>query len=84
MDLDVRHTLRHVRVPALVVVGEHDRMTPPSSSVALAGELPDGRLEIVERAGHFPMLEEYEEFNRRLEAFADRVMPRRRSKRRSA
>jgi pimeloyl-ACP methyl ester carboxylesterase len=84
MDLDVRHALRHIRAPAVVVVGEHDRMTPPSSAVALAGELPDGRLEVVEGAGHFPMLEAHEEFNRRLEAFADRVLPRRRSKRRSA
>ena len=84
MDLDVRHTLHHVRVPALVVVGDHDRITPPSSSVALAGELPDGRLEIVEGAGHFPMLEAHEEFNRRLGSFAEHVLPRRRSKRRSA
>ncbi len=84
MDLDLRHVVHHIRVPALVIVGDQDRMTPPSSSVALAGELPDGRLEIIERAGHFPMLEAHEEFNRRLEAFASGVLAIRRTKRRSA
>jgi pimeloyl-ACP methyl ester carboxylesterase len=74
MDMDLRHVVEHVRVPALVVVGEHDRVTPPSSGVALAGALPDGRLEILEGAGHIPMMEAHEAFNRRLEGFADRVL----------
>jgi pimeloyl-ACP methyl ester carboxylesterase len=70
MDMDLRHSLRHVRVPALVFVGEHDRVTPPSSAVALAGDLPDGRLEVLEDAGHIPMMEVHDEFNQRLAAFA--------------
>jgi pimeloyl-ACP methyl ester carboxylesterase len=74
MEIDLRHTLPHVTVPALVLVGEHDRMTPPSAAVALAGELPNGRLEVIERAGHFPMMEAHEEFNRRLEAFVDPIL----------
>jgi len=71
MDLDLRHAVRHVRVPALVVVGEHDRVTPPSSAVGLAGELPDGRLEVIGGAGHIPMMEAHDEFNGRLARFAD-------------
>ncbi len=74
MDMDLRHAVRHVGVPALVLVGEHDRVTPPSSAVALAGDLPDGRLEVIEDAGHIPMMEAHEEFNRRLAAFAERVL----------
>ncbi|MGZ5292035.1 MAG: alpha/beta fold hydrolase [Actinomycetota bacterium] len=74
MDMDLRHAVRHVRVPSLVLVGEHDRVTPPSSAVALAGELPDGRLEVLEGAGHLPMLEVHEEFNRRLGRFARVVL----------
>ena len=77
MDMDLRHSLRHVRVPSLVLVGEHDRVTPPSSAVALADALPDGRLEILESAGHIPMMEAHEEFNRRLEDFAGPVLARR-------
>jgi len=73
MDLDLRHAVRHVRVPALVLVGEHDRVTPPATAVALASELPDGRLEVIEGAGHIPMMEAHDEFNRRLGRFADEV-----------
>ena len=84
MDLDLRHALEHVRVPSLVLVGELDRVTPPSSAVALAGELPDGRLEILEDAGHIPMMEAHEEFNRRLASFADEVLRPRGGRRKSA
>ncbi len=74
MDMDLRHALRHVTVPALVVVGEHDRVTPPGAAVALVGELPDGRLEVLEGAGHIAMLERHEAFNERLAAFAGGVL----------
>jgi pimeloyl-ACP methyl ester carboxylesterase len=70
VDLDLRHALRHVRVPALVVVGEHDRVTPPPSAVALAHRLPEGRLEMIPEVGHMPMLEAPEAFNERVAAFA--------------
>lgn len=78
MDLDLRHAVRLVRVPALVLVGEHDRVTPPSSAVTLAAELPDGRLQVIEGAGHISMMEAHEEFNRHLALFADEVLSRRR------
>ena len=86
MDLDLRHAVEHVRVPALVLVGGHDRVTPPSSAVALAGAMPDARLEVLEDAGHIPMMEAPEEFNRRLERFARGVLgpPSRSRRRRSA
>jgi pimeloyl-ACP methyl ester carboxylesterase len=84
MEMDLRHAIEHIDVPALVIVGDQDRMTPPSSSVALAGELPQGRLEIVEGAGHFPMMERHEEFNDRLASFAGEVLATRRRKRKSA
>ncbi len=81
MDMDLRHAVRHVRVPALVVVGEHDRVTPPAAAVELAGELPDGRLEMIAGAGHVPMMERHEEFNRALGAFAEEVLGLRRRRR---
>jgi pimeloyl-ACP methyl ester carboxylesterase len=74
MDMDLRHAVHHVRVPALVVVGEHDRVTPLAQAVDLVGELPDGRLEVIPGAGHLPMLERHEEFNAALEAFASPLL----------
>jgi pimeloyl-ACP methyl ester carboxylesterase len=84
MDMDVRHAVRHVRVPALVLVGEHDRVTPPAAAVDLAGELPDGRFEMIPGAGHLAMMEQHEEFNRALSAFAHEVLPAPRRRKRSS
>jgi pimeloyl-ACP methyl ester carboxylesterase len=75
MDVDLRDALEHVRVPAMVAVGDHDRVTPPAAAMALVGELPEGRLQIVEGAGHLPMLERPEAVNAMLVEFANEVVP---------
>ncbi len=54
---DVSGRLAEVRVPALVLCGSEDRLTPPRLSRSLAERLPAGRLEIVEGAGHMLPLE---------------------------
>jgi pimeloyl-ACP methyl ester carboxylesterase len=63
-----------------VLVGDQDRVTPPSAAVALADELPDGRLEVLEGAGHIPMMEAHEAFNERLAAFAGPLLDARRKR----
>lgn len=70
MQMDLRHAVPRVSVPALVVVGAHDRVTPPAAGVELAGLLPDGRLRAFDDAGHMVMLERPEELAAELEAFA--------------
>ena len=86
MEMDLRHAMRHVSVPALVVVGEHDRVTPPAAAVELAGGLPKGRLVVLEGAGHMAMLERPREMNDELARFAREVFgePGRSRKRRGA
>ena len=80
MDMDLRHAVQHVRTPALVLVGDHDRVTPPATAMALAGELREARLEIVSGAGHMAMLEAHEVVNGLLGGFAGDVLePKRRS-----
>ena len=74
MDMDLRDAVQHVKVPALVIVGEHDRVTPPAAAVRLAAALPEGRLEVIAGAGHLPMLERHEEFNAKIRAFAERTL----------
>ena len=44
--------LREIRVPALVIVGEHDVLLPPSHSNEVAARLTDASLVVVEKAGH--------------------------------
>ena len=53
-ELDLRPELGKVRVPVLVLVGEHDEATPPPMSRELAALLPDARLKILAGCAHVP------------------------------
>jgi 3-oxoadipate enol-lactonase len=55
--LDLRPQLGQVKVPALVVVGEHDEATPPPMSHELAAGLPQARLKIIAGCAHVPQLQ---------------------------
>lgn len=54
--------LPRIAVPTLVIVGEHDQITPPPLSTAMAAAIPDARLVIMGEAGHMTALEHPEEF----------------------
>jgi pimeloyl-ACP methyl ester carboxylesterase len=51
------------RVPALVVVGEKDRLTPVSQSRTIAAAVPGSRLMVLDGAGHSTMLERPNDVN---------------------
>lgn len=55
-EADLRDALPRIAQPALVIAGEHDRLTPPAAGRALAGNLPVARLRLIERSGHAPFL----------------------------
>jgi pimeloyl-ACP methyl ester carboxylesterase len=63
IEMDLRHALEHIRVPAMVLVGDVDRLTPPASALAIKHALPDGRMVVFKGAGHCTMLERHEQFN---------------------
>ncbi len=48
----VMDRLSEIKVPTLVMTGREDFLYPPEDQVALAGGIPNARLEIIERAGH--------------------------------
>jgi pimeloyl-ACP methyl ester carboxylesterase len=54
-----------------VIVGDVDRMTPPSSALALKNALPDGRLVVLQGAGHMAPMERHEQFNEVLREFLE-------------
>lgn len=70
---DSRPWLASIDVPTLVVVGEDDIITPPAESRQLASGIPSAELCIVERAGHFPMLEQPAVFNPALRGFLSKL-----------
>ena len=61
VGLDLRPALANVRVPAVVIAGQDDRITPVRLAQRVAGELPDGRLVVLPGAGHVAMLERPDE-----------------------
>ncbi|WP_254768714.1 alpha/beta fold hydrolase [Salinilacihabitans rarus] len=68
---DVRDRLGEIDVPALVVYGEYDQLTPPWFHEYLAEELPDADLVEIEDAAHLAMLERPAAFNDALTSFLD-------------
>jgi pimeloyl-ACP methyl ester carboxylesterase len=62
-------TLAALKVPALVLAGEEDELAPPSDAQAMAEAVPEGRLEIIPKAGHLIAVEQPEAFNAAVERF---------------
>ena len=61
---DLRPKLSRISAPTLVVVGRHDWITPPPFAEELALAIPGARLEVFERSGHYPFVEEPRRFAR--------------------
>ncbi|BFV57269.1 alpha/beta fold hydrolase [Kitasatospora sp. CMC57] len=56
-------TLAALAVPAAVVVGEHDALTPLAEARVMAETLPDAELTVIPGVGHLSSLEAPESFN---------------------
>jgi pimeloyl-ACP methyl ester carboxylesterase len=72
-SFDVRDRLEEIEVPALALVGEHDKLTPPHYHESLAEALPACELGVVEDAAHLAMLEQPAAFNGAVDSFLDRL-----------
>ncbi|MGH2830379.1 MAG: alpha/beta fold hydrolase, partial [Actinomycetota bacterium] len=70
-SVDVTPALKRIRVPVLVIVGTHDRLTPPGAAERIVAGIPGARLGRIAGAGHSPMLECPQTFNARLRMFLD-------------
>lgn len=69
---DRRPDLPRIDVPALVIVGGEDALTPVASSEAMAAALPDAELTVIQGAGHMSALERPREFTEAVRAFLAR------------
>lgn len=66
---DQSERVHDIRVPALVVCGDHDHVTPPALSRELMHLIPGARFEPIEGSGHISNLEKPEAFNTLVGAF---------------
>ena len=70
---DTTAFLPQIKVPTLLLVGEHDALAPPSAAQSLAGKIPGAQFHTLPAAGHISNLENPAEFNRHLLAFLERI-----------
>lgn len=54
---------RFAHLPAVIVVGDEDRMTPPSRAEMMAAALPSAELIVLPRTGHMAIMERPEPIN---------------------
>jgi pimeloyl-ACP methyl ester carboxylesterase len=73
-SLDMREAAPLLKVPALVMVGELDRVTPPRQAQRLMELLPDADLMELPGIGHMAPLEAHQAVTAHIRAFARRVM----------
>lgn len=69
-ELDLTGTAEKIAVPALIVCGAEDKMTPPDLSRELAAKIQKSNLEIIAGAGHMVMLEQPADLEKVLDKFA--------------
>lgn len=60
--LDYRPQLGEIAAPALLMCGRHDPQYPLSCSEELVSAIPQSRLVVFEQSGHYPFIEESEQF----------------------
>jgi len=65
--------LGEISVPVVILVGEHDAITPPAESELMHQHLPSARLVSIDQAGHMANLENPDAFNAALVALVTSV-----------
>jgi len=66
---DTREELKKLRVPTMILAGRHDFACTPGRAAEMNGLMPNSRLVVFERSGHFPYLEEPQGFALAVRAF---------------
>lgn len=70
---DRTQVLREVRVPVLIITGEHDELMPLATSEAMAKAAPGAQLVVLPQAAHLSNLEATTEFDRIVTTFVQHL-----------
>ncbi len=60
-EYDLRPSLKDIHVPALVLQGRYDWVTPMAGAEEMARSIPNAQLHVFEHSGHMVFIEEQEE-----------------------
>jgi len=66
--------LNQINVPALILVGEDDILTPPTAAEVMKNLIPESEMKIIKNSGHMSNLENTNEFNRYLMDFLEKFI----------
>ena len=66
---DTTTFLPSIAIPTLILVGEHDALTPPSASKAMHSAIPGSELAVISNAGHMANVENSEQFDQTMFEF---------------
>ncbi len=73
-DYNAEKWLDKIDVPALVVVGEHDKVAPTEEAERIHRLLKNSRLVVIKDAGHMVLYEKPRELNSVIEGFLENLM----------
>lgn len=65
--------LKDIHIPALLIWGKNDQVTPPRVAEQFYEKLPDARLKWIDKCGHAPMMERPDEFVKHLRPFLEQL-----------
>ena len=68
-DPHLRKWLHRIKVPTLLIWGDHDRVFPKDYAFAFEGLIPGAKVVIIADCGHLPHVEQGDAFAAELEAF---------------
>jgi len=71
---DTTQALAGIKVPTLILVGEHDALTPPSASQSMHSHIKGSEIHIVPKAAHMSNMENPTYFNDKLLAFLKKIV----------
>ena len=74
-DPKLKGRLHRIQIPTLFLWGAADRILSEAYGRAYCAAIPGARFEPIERAGHFPHIEQPDEFARRIFAFTQGQSP---------
>jgi pimeloyl-ACP methyl ester carboxylesterase len=70
---DSESELKNITSPTLILHGDSDFTILPKNSELLAERIPNSKLQFIEGAAHFVIVEKYEEFNNAVMRFIDEI-----------
>jgi pimeloyl-ACP methyl ester carboxylesterase len=65
--------LSTITIPILILVGEHDALTPPYVARVMKERIRNAELHVLPHAAHMSNLENAEEFNKHMHAFLSKI-----------